>query len=79
MSERYARLYGDGSFDVFSDTKDLETARRMLSCSSDDNDTQLVLVDIKVRQIFGPKAIECKTEPFIKCPCCGEEIEVSHD
>ena len=76
MGRRFAALYSDGSFGVEAAGRDLIDARKRLLGSSDDADTEIVEVEIKVVQIHGkPKLVTEKTSSFCTCPTCGEEFE----
>lgn len=75
MSKRYARLYSDGSLGVCPDDRDLEQARRELTGSTDDDDTELVQVEVKIIQMFGQKLKPQIVKEFsAMCPCCNTEI-----
>lgn len=64
LDRRYARLYSDGSFNVASAGEDRDTAVRRISGSSDDGDTQLVEVEIRVVASLGfPKLKLIETDP----------------
>ena len=78
MSKRYALIYTDGSMNVHADNSvTLTEARRMLGLSGDDPDTELVEIEVKVLQRFGPKEVEKMPEHSVACPVCKTEEEVS--
>lgn len=61
---RYARLYSDGSFNVASSGEDRDAAVRKISGSTDDDDTQLVEVEIRVVASLGyPKLKLVEADP----------------
>ena len=61
-TRRFARLYGDGSLNVSSESEDEARARHLLNASSDDDDTKLVLVEISILQDMGtPKLAVVQT------------------
>ena len=63
-SLRYARLYSDGSFNVASDGEDQVAAVAKISGSTDDDDTQLVQVEIRVVASLGyPKLKAVESDP----------------
>ncbi len=74
-AKRIAVLYSDGSFGVDKAGVDMTEARRRFMISKDDPDTELVEVEIRVTQRFGPRAVEAAKATDVKCPCCGEEFE----
>lgn len=76
MSRRFGMLYADGSMNLCPESQDLLRARKELESSSDDGDTQLIEVEVKVVQMFGPK--EAKVlEHYVTCPTCQENIRLS--
>lgn len=60
---------------ICSPDYDLERARREMALSTDDGDTELVEVEIKVVQIFGPKEAKHFVSE-VQCQTCGEHIEI---
>ena len=61
---RYARLYSDGSFNVASESEDQVAAVAKISGSTDDDDTQLVQVEIRVVASLGyPKMKVVEADP----------------
>jgi hypothetical protein len=58
MTKRIARRYSDGSFNVSTESEDVDRARHLLNASSDDNDTELVEVDITITRSFGRPKLE---------------------
>ncbi len=79
MAKRYARLYPDGSFNVDSGSTDLDTAIKRLSGSTDDDETQIVEVDIKVIATHGAPKLKVVREKCITCPTCSEEIYIEEE
>ena len=55
---RFARLSSDGSFNVSTEGEDIDAARKLLSASSDDDDTQLVQVEIAIINWLGRPKLE---------------------
>lgn len=74
MSKRYARVYSDGSMGVCPDDRDLAQATKELSGSTDDEDTELVQVDIRVVKMFGKPKMQLVTDYSAICPCCATEV-----
>lgn len=58
MTRRLARRYSDGSFNVSTESDDIDRARQLLNASSDDADTELVEVDITITRSFGRPKLE---------------------
>jgi hypothetical protein len=69
MTLRYARRYSDGSFNVSAMEDDFDIARKRLSGSTDDDDTELVQVEIEIVRTFGQPKLELV--PSQVCACCG--------
>jgi hypothetical protein len=76
MSRRYARLYSDGSLGVCPDGRDLVQAREELSGSTDDADTELVEVEMRIVQTFGKPKLQIVREHSAQCPTCGTEVYI---
>ncbi|WP_020471535.1 hypothetical protein [Zavarzinella formosa] len=80
MTKRYGMLYGDGSMNICPDGQDLARARKELEASQDDGDTELVEVELKITQMFGPKQVRQALEHSVTCPVCNTEVPVmSHE
>lgn len=75
MSRRFGMLYSDGSMNICPDGADLVKARKELEGSSDDGDTELIEIEVKVMQTFGPKEARV-IERSVPCPCCGTEVSI---
>jgi hypothetical protein len=67
-TRRYARLYSDGSYNVCPEGQNHDQAIRLLSGSTDDDDTEIVLVDIIVVKRFGKPKLTVVADV---CPHCG--------
>ena len=68
---RYARLYSDGSLGVEKYGVDELEARRML-CVSDDDDTGLLEVEIRIIRTLGKPKLQTVKDHEAQCPTCGE-------
>lgn len=75
MSKRYAALYSDGSLNIFSAGKDLIQSRKELEMSTDDGETELVEVEIKIIATHGPKEVKQYIHS-VECPTCKEQIDI---
>ncbi len=62
---RYARMYSDGSFNVDRGGNDETIAIQRLSGSTDDDDTQLVEVDIRVIRMLYTKGLLVVPKPDV--------------
>lgn len=71
---RFARLYSDGSMSVEAAGQDLESAKKLLSGSSDDDDTDFIEVHVRVVRMFGKPKMKLVKQHCITCPTCSEEI-----
>lgn len=58
---RFARLYSDGSLNVSTEGESFERAKQLLSGSTDDDDTQLVQVDVRIVRSFGQPKLRLVT------------------
>lgn len=68
---RYARLYSDGSLGIERYGVDELKARESL-CVSDDDDTQLLEVEIRIIRNLGKPKLQTVKDHEAECPVCGE-------
>lgn len=73
-SRRFAALYPDGSLGVEPHGVDLEKARKRLMIGSDDDDTELVEVEVRVVQSHSKPKLQTATEHSASCPTCHTEV-----
>jgi len=71
-------LYADGSLNICPEGQDLIRARKELESSSDDGDTLLVEVEVRVVQTFGPKRPQIVQELSAICPTCHTEVYIDN-
>lgn len=74
MSRRFARLYGDGSLGVETPGLDLDDARKRLAGSTDDDDTEIVEVELRIVASHGKPKIKMVRQRRVTCPTCAEKI-----
>lgn len=73
-NRRFAALYPDGSLGVEPAGVDLEKARKRLMINSDDDDTELVEVEIRVVLSHSKPKLQRVTEHSATCPTCNTEV-----
>jgi hypothetical protein len=79
MTKRFALLYADGSISVLNADKDLEQARKEFLASSDDDDTRIVEVDIKIVASHGTPKLQIIKAKCVTCPTCQDTIYFDED
>ena len=71
---RFARLWPDGSMEVFPAGVDFQQARGRLT--SGDKDVELLEIEIAVIRSHGMPMLRVVTEHSAVCPCCGEIVTI---
>ena len=76
-SNRFARVFEDGSMGLERAGTDLIEARRRLCEGHDDPDVELIEVQVTVIRTHGKPKLRVVGNVFVTCPTCGEEIHAA--